>query len=146
MLPWNLPAGLRTGPRFRGTHSSVCDFGAQLLGTSMRGYLRDFSESWLFCAEVGCFEGNKGTSLGEGIGWHVVVPLLLEDSRSHCVQIPLLLTNPLCCLSSGSLRSFEEMQTSRFSHTFFLFGEGEPGIWFFNKFSRGPITTRLGLP
>lgn len=109
----------------------MCDFGAQLLRISRRGCPRYFSESWLFCAEVGCFEGNKGASLGEGIGWQLVVPLLLEDSRSYCVQIPLFLTSPLCCLSSGSLRSFEEMQMSRFSHTFFFFGVWELGICFF---------------
>lgn len=108
----------------------MCDFGAQLLGTSRRRCPRYFSESWLFCAEVGCFEDNKGASLGEGIGWQLVVPLLLEDSRSHWVQIPLLLTNPLCCPSSGSMRNFEEMQMSRFSPTIFL-GEGELGICFF---------------
>lgn len=149
LLPWNLPASLRTGPSFRGPHSSMCDFGAQLSGTSRRRCPRYFSESWLFCAEVGCFEDNKGASLGEGIGWQLVVPLLLEDSRSHWVQIPLLLTNPLCCPSSGSLRNFEEMQMSRFSPTLFFGRRGTRNLFFFffsNKFSRRPITTRLGLP
>lgn len=113
LLPWNL--GMGSG--LRGGHSFLSDFGTQPLGIRRRGCPRPavanlldltdplvgdhcsrqcFSESWLFCGEVGCFEGDEGACLGEGIGWYPFV-LLLEDSGSHCVQIPLFLTHPLCC-------------------------------------------------
>ena len=91
-----------------------------------------FPESWLFCEELGCFEGYRNASLEEGLGWQLVVLFLLEDSGSHDVQIPLLLTHTLCSEFCPVEQLWEKCRC-HISPTPSFSGGGDLGIWCFTS-------------